>query len=50
MYFTGVLELNLVELSDDFVAGIDDLDSFARMMGVVTFVVGIVQGLSSFAI
>lgn len=50
LYFTGVLELNPVELSDDFVAGIDDLDSFARMMGVVTFVVGIVQGLTSFAI
>ena len=50
LYFTGVRELNPLELSDSFVDGIEDLSSFARKMGVVTFVVGIVQGLSAAAI
>ncbi len=50
LYFTGIRELNPLELSDNFVTGIKDIHAFAKMMGVVTFFVGIVQGLTAFAI
>ena len=52
MYARGTRELNPLELSDRFVAKMDDeeIQAFARKMGWVTFVVGIVQGLTSFAI
>lgn len=52
MYARGKRELNPLELSERFVAKMDEeeLAAFARKMGWVTFVVGIVQGVTSFAI
>ena len=53
MYLTGQRQLNPVELSDRMVERLKSagrLQSFARIMGAVTIVVGIVQGASSWAI
>ena len=53
IYMAGKRELNPVELPDSFVDKLssqDKLAAFARKMGFVTFVVGIVQGLTSYAI
>lgn len=53
IYLTGRRELNPLELPDSFVERLSDggkLARFARFMGFVTFVVGIVQGLTSYAI
>ena len=53
IYMTGRRKLNPVELSDRFVERLTDegrLARFARTMGLVTFVVGIVQGLTAHAI
>ncbi len=52
MYARRKRELNPLELSERFVAKMDEeeLAAFARKMGWVTFAVGIVQGLTSFAI
>ena len=53
LYLTGRRELNPLELSDSFVGRLREkgrLGLFARFMGGVTFVVGIVQGLTSYAI
>ncbi|MBP3869949.1 MAG: hypothetical protein J6E46_03115 [Faecalicoccus sp.] len=50
MYMKGNRKLNPLELSDSFVSKIKDLDAFARKMGFVTFVVGIVQGITAYAI
>lgn len=52
MYMSGNRALNPLELSDSFVKRLQDsgeLEAFARRMGLVTFVVGIVQGLTAFA-
>ncbi len=53
IYMSGEKELNPVELSDQFVSKLDEPEKLARFtktMGLVTFVVGIVQGLASFSI
>lgn len=53
MYLTAQRELNPLELSDSFVDRLESknkLSSFARFMGGVTFVVGIVQGMTAHAI
>lgn len=50
LYFLGKRELNPLELSDKFVKKLDTAekrDTFARKMGLVTFVVGIVQGVTA---
>lgn len=53
IYLTGRRELNPLELSDSFVQRLSSenkLQSFARFMGFVTFVVGIVQGVTAYAL
>ena len=53
IYLTGRRELNPLELSDSFVQRLSSenkLQSFARFMGFVTFVVGIVQGITAYAL
>ena len=53
MYMTGNRELPTVELSDSFVKRLESagrLGSFAKLMGLVTFIVGIVQGACAYAI
>ena len=53
MYTSGKKKLNPLELSDKFVAKLSDdekMKQFAIKMGWVTFVVGIVQGLTALAI
>ena len=53
IYMSGKKELNPLELSDDFVKRLDDpekMRSFTKKMGLVTFFVGIIQGLTSYAI
>ena len=53
MYMSGKRELNPIELPDSFVEGLSDRAkraSFAKKMGLLTFVVGIVQDLTSYAI
>ncbi len=53
IYMSGKKELNPLELSDDFVKRLDDpekMRSFTKKMGLVTFIVGIIQGLTSYAI
>lgn len=53
IYMTGKKELNPLELSDSFVAKLDTpekMTEFAKKMGLVTFIVGIVQGLTAFAL
>ena len=53
IYMRGKRELNPLELPDSFVEGLSDQAkraSFAKKMGLLTFVVGIVQGLTSYAI
>ena len=53
IYMKGTRELNPVELPDAFVDRLENADrkrSFAAKMGIVTFIVGIVQGLTSWAI
>ena len=53
MYAGGKKQLNPLYLSDQFVAKLSDDDKmkqFAIKMGWVTFVVGIVQGLTALAI
>ncbi len=50
---TGKKELNPLELSDNFVKKLkfkNKLSSFAKTMGLVTFIVGIVQGLTAYSI
>ena len=50
LYALGRKELNPLELSDKFMEKLQDADkrsAFARKMGWVTFVVGIVQGITS---
>ena len=53
MYASGKRELNPLELSDEFMSRYTDPDKLKRFtikMGWVTFLVGIVQGITSFAI
>ena len=50
IYMLGRRKLNPLELSDSFVKKIKDIDCFTKKMGFVTFVVGIVQGITAFAI
>lgn len=53
MYMSGKRELNPLELSDRFMEKLSDPEKrmrFAKKMGFVTFVVGIVQGITSFSI
>lgn len=52
IYMSGRRELNPLELSDSFMERLSDpakRAAFARKMGLVTFVVGIVQGMTSYA-
>ena len=51
IYFSGKRELNPLELSDSFVKKLDTAEkrqAFAKKMGLVTFVVGIVQGITAY--
>jgi len=53
MYLIGTRKLNPIELSDEMVRRLEgegQLERFARIMGAVTIVVGIVQGASSLSI
>ena len=54
IYLGGRRELNPLELSDSFVRRLrkkpGSMQRFARLMGAVTFVVGIVQGATAYAI
>lgn len=53
IYMSGRRELNPLELSDKTMARLADPEkraAFAKKMGLVTFVVGIVQGMTSYAI
>ena len=53
MYASGKRELNPLELSDKFMSQYTDLDQLQRFtikMGWVTFLVGVVQGITSFSI
>ena len=53
IYMSGRRTLNPVELSDAFVAKLateEEKRAFARKMGLVTFVVGIVQGMTAWAL
>jgi len=50
---SGKKELNPLELSDKFVKKLNEtskLKKFTIEMGIVTFIVGIIQGITSFAI
>ena len=53
IYLAGRRRLNPVELPDRFVKRLGDegkIERFARIRGLVTIVVGIVQGVSAYAI
>lgn len=53
IYLSGRRELNPLELPDSFVERLADearLKRFAKMMGGVTFLVGLVQGVTAHAI
>ena len=53
IYMSGKRKLNPLELSDKFVKKLntkEKLDKFTKKMGLVTFIVGIVQGLTAFAL
>ena len=53
IYMSGKKKLNSLELPDSFVEKLEDEDklkSFTVRMGFVTFVVGIVQGITVYAI
>ena len=53
IYMSGKRQLNPLELSDSFVAKLDTpekMSAFAKKMGFVTFIVGIVQGITSYSI
>ena len=53
IYMTGKKKLNPLELSDKFVSKLkkeNKLSKFAKFMGLVTFIVGIIQGLTAYAI
>lgn len=53
IYLSGKKKLNPLELSDRFVAKLENenkLSAFAKIMGAVTVLVGIVQGLTAYSV
>ncbi len=53
IYVNGKRKLNPIELSDKFMSHFtsqDKLNLFTKTMGWITFIVGILQGITSFAI
>ncbi len=53
IYIMGIRKLNPLELSDSFVEKLSNekkLEEFAVKMGYVTFVVGVVQGITAFSL
>jgi len=53
IYASGKKKLNPIELSDKFVAKLDSEDKlikFTKKMGIITIIVGIIQGLTSLSI
>ena len=53
IYMSGRKELNPLELSDRFMKKLSDPDKrrkFAQKMGFVTFIVGLVQGITAYCI
>lgn len=53
IYMSGKKELNPLELSDKFVQKLKDADKlkkFTIKMGLVTFIVGIIQGLTAISL
>ena len=53
IYMNGRKELNPLELSDRFMKKLSDPDKrrkFAQKMGFVTFIVGLVQGITAYCI
>ena len=53
IYLSGKKELNPLELSDDFVKKLNSknkLKEFTIKMGLVTFIVGIIQGITAFSL
>ena len=53
IYMSGRKELNPLELSEKFVKKLNDsnkLKKFTIVMGFVTFIVGIIQGITAFSI
>ena len=53
IYMSGKRKLNPLELSDKFMEKLSDpekLLKFTKKMGLVTFIVGIVQGITAFCI
>ena len=53
IYMSGKRELNPLELPDSFVRNLRDPEEkkrFAARMGLLTFVVGIIQGITSYSI
>ena len=47
---SGKRKLNPLELSDKFVKKIKNIEKFTKKMGLVTFIVGIAQGISAFGL
>ncbi len=53
IYMLGKKELNPLELSDSFVKKLNSsnqLEKFAKKMGFVTFIVGIIQGITAYSL
>ena len=53
IYMSGKKKLNPLELSDNFVSKLkkeNKLSKFVKIMGLITFIVGIVQGLTAYSI
>lgn len=53
IYMLGKRKLSTLELSEKFVKKLNDsnkLEQFAKKMGLVTFIVGIAQGITAFAL
>ena len=53
IYMLGKRKLNPLELSENFVKKLDSdekMQAFAKKMGFVTFVVGIVQGITAYCL
>ena len=53
IYMTGKRKLNPLELSDKTVRRLNEsgkMEEFARRMGLITFIVGIIQGLSAYCL
>lgn len=53
IYMSEKKELNPLELSNKFVKKLNDsnkLEAFTKKMGLVTFIVGIIQGITAFSL